>query len=225
MRSTSIDYAAELQRLASEWQVIAHDEDPVPHWQTQIARLNSDMLGLKASGQWRSGRRTLLSVLGVHHDEVLMCRGLAWLLTPDGWHGLGSRALVALLDFLDVDSTGADDASVVVEEARDDTRADIVVRFGSTTLLIEAKIWAFEQPRQCDRLAHYWADEAPTLVFLTRTGSPPTTAIESKSDWRSLAWSDLASLMDAVATEAGGDCDPGMLEYVRTMQIYGGRRA
>jgi len=48
---------------------------------------------LRDQGRWRGGHRTLMHALGIQHREVFLTAGLAWLLDPDGWHGLGSRVL------------------------------------------------------------------------------------------------------------------------------------
>ena len=223
MHPAPLDYEVEFARMRAQWLALVQAQDPVPVWTLEVERMRATHDRLRADGLWRTGRKTLLGVLGVHHDEVIMCRGLAWLLTPDGWHGLGARVLGGLLDHLGVDGAGAANATVVVEESRDDTRADIVVRFDTTAILIEAKIWALEQPRQCDRLAHQWAEESPALVFLTRAGHEPLTAVESRDAWHPLAWSDVASLIE-LAIKQSDECEPGVHEYLRTLQIYGGQR-
>lgn len=224
VHSTVASFAAEFERLRDEWLVVADEPDPTPGWDAELALMAAEVAALRANGVWRTGRKTLLGVLGLHHNELAMCRCLAWFLTPDAWHGLGASVLLRLLTHLDLDAEGAGDAVVAVEESRDDTRADIVVRFGSKTVLLEAKIWAGEQPTQCDRLAQNWADETPTLVFLTRAGSKPRTAIETGELWCCVAWSDVADFIE----QALGDrkeIDVGALEYLRTLRTYGGSRA
>lgn len=52
-----------------------------------------------------------------------MCSGLAWLLNPDGWHGLGSAVLNGLLAKIGVHAAGSASATVALEETRHDTRA------------------------------------------------------------------------------------------------------
>jgi hypothetical protein len=37
---------------------------------------------LKLQRKWLSGGYTLLHALGLHHNEVYICRALAWLLRP-----------------------------------------------------------------------------------------------------------------------------------------------
>lgn len=230
MGTSPLDHDAEFARVRSDWQQITPDPDPLPFWETELARMRADVAQLRADGMWRSGRRSLLGALEVHHSEVLMCRGLGWLLNPDGWHGLGTRFLDGLLAKLDVQTSVSASATLAIEEPRHDTRADLVIRSGTTTVLIEAKIWAWEQPNQCDRLARHWRSETPKLVFLTRDGRCPTTAVESKGLWLTLAWSDIAEVLDQVVNPGGvielpDGLDPGVSEYLRTLKIYGESRA
>jgi hypothetical protein len=174
-----------------------------------------------AAGSGRSGRKTLLGALGVHHNEVVMCRGLAWLLTPNAWHGLGSSVLDELLTAMGLPSGGSGAARVVVEESRENTRADIVVRFADTTVLIEAKMWAGEGPEQCQRLARLWDEEAPHLIFLTRSGSAPRSAGTSAGRWRTVTWTGIADIV-AAAIATCEKVDVGVQEYLRTLLVYGG---
>ena len=47
--------------------------------------------------------RTLLQALGLHHDELRLTAGLAWLLQPEGHHRLGDRVLQLFLQRVGVD--------------------------------------------------------------------------------------------------------------------------
>ena len=156
----------------------------------------------------------------MHHSEVLLCRGLAWLLTPDGWHGLGTRFLTGMLSALGIPSEGAEKAVVAVEETRGATRADVVVRLPEATLLIEAKVFAGEQQMQCDRLAAEWEHETPTLVFLTRRGTEPTSAVDSAGAWHTITWRQIATI--ARAARAPEEPSPGALDFIETLEQYGG---
>ena len=156
-----------------------------------------------------------MAALGLQFDEVALCRGLAWLLEPGGSHRMGHDPLHALLRDLDVPF--ADDAPIEirVEEARADTRADVVLRVGEHTVILEAKVFAGEQPRQADRLYKHWAGENLTLVFLTRTGHFPLTAKESQGMWVARAWRDVAALMRKVGD--GADPSAGAREFIETI--------
>lgn len=208
------------QRVCADWQDLTQKPSPVPDWELQFTEMAKEMATLRSSGQWRSGGRTLLYALGLHRDEVRLCRALAWLMTPDGWHGLGDLLLAGLLNHLELEVADTTNATIVTEEVRGQTRADIVARLGSRTLIIEAKVTAGEQPQQADRLAKGWADESPSLVFLTPEGGTPRTAVESAGQWRGVAWSDVAEAL-AWAVEQRPDCAPGARDMLETIQRYG----
>ena len=48
--------------------------------------------------------RTLMHALDIHYLELPLTAGLAWLLDPDGWHGLSSHVLSGLLNQLGTSS-------------------------------------------------------------------------------------------------------------------------
>jgi hypothetical protein len=223
VHAREVDYDA----MVAEWAALISDTSSMTRWETAYDEAVAAEAALRAAGHWRSGGRTLLHSLGLHHSELHLCAGLAWLLTPDGWHGLGPaflRAFLNELDLSDVDPRDAERALVVTEETISDTRADLVIRLpvSSRTVLVEAKVWAGEQDDQCDRLAQHWESESPVLVFLTRTGVAPATALRSHTRWRTLTWSRVAALLDEV-TRARDGWAPGVAEYLSTLEIYGGR--
>jgi hypothetical protein len=219
-REYSVDEAA-FQAVLDDWLSIGQEVNPVPDWELRIAVMVQEMRDLQASGHWRTGGRTLLHALGLHHDEVRLCRALAWLMTPDGWHGLGDRFLRSLLARIDIVVADTATASVVTEEINGSTRADIVLRVGSQTVLIEAKVSAGEQPAQADRLAAGWADESPRLIFLTPDGRTPTTAHDSREQWTGLAWREVAKTLEDIVDDHV-DCAPGVRDFLETLQRYGG---
>jgi PD-(D/E)XK nuclease superfamily len=96
--------------------------------------------------EWRSGGRTLLAALGLQFKEVVLCRGLAWLLDPGGGHQMGRYPLHAFLQDLDVSVSDEAPVEIHVEETLSNTRADIVLRVGGQTVILEAKVFAGEQP-------------------------------------------------------------------------------
>jgi hypothetical protein len=172
-----------------------------------------------------------MRVLDVHHHEVRLCRGLAWLLRPDGFHKGGTAFLERLLDLdqmpSDIPAESLTFARVVTEEPRwsNDgklTKADIVVTVAGRTILFEAKVAATEQPRQLDRLAELWSVDEPVLIFLTsRRGQTPITAVESRGRWKQLTWPEIADAFHPVL-EQSADISAGAREFVETMKAYGG---
>ena len=168
MSSTVGTNDAHFDDLRREWAAAS----PGSSWDDDFSRLTEEWRAV----EWRSGGTTLLVALGLQFNEVYLCRGLAWLLDPEGGHQMGRHPLHALLRSLDLPVIEDAPVEIRVEEGRADTRADLVLRVGGQTVIFEAKVLAGEQPRQADRLSEHWAGENPTLVFLTRTGYAPYTA-------------------------------------------------
>jgi hypothetical protein len=219
------DVETRLAQMSEEWSVILASSsgarELIASWEQSIDSMRREADSLRDEGRWRGGHRTLMHALGVQYREVFLTAGLAWLLAPDGWHGLGSRALSGLLGQLGLPSAVSYPVSVAVEETRSggDTRADLVVRMPGVTLLIEAKVYADEQPGQCDRLAEAWTDEEPTLVFLTLDGRLPYTAVTSAGLWHRLAWPQVAAVIADAASAS--ECAPGVLDLLATIEIFG----
>lgn len=219
------DAETRLAQMSDEWTVILADSPGdrgvIAGWEQSIDLMRREADSLRDQGRWRGGHRTLLHALGIQHREVFLTAGLAWLLDPDGWHGLGSRVLSGLLTQVGLPAAVSYPVSVAVEETRSggETRADLVVRMPGVTLLVEAKIYADEQPGQCDRLANKWMEEQPELVFLTLDGRLPHTAFTSAGRWHRLAWPQVAAVIADAARSS--DCAPGVLDLLATIEIFG----
>jgi hypothetical protein len=220
-----------MRHLATEWRSLltrvdaahaARDAKRLAEWHERLPRLAAETARLKAEGKWRSGPRTLLEVVGLHHRELPLVAALEWLLSPDGHHGLGDVVLAGFLQRVGVAYDRSAAVSVRREETRQDaggaTRADLVLRVGGTCVLVEAKVHAGEQVIQCDRLERLWRDEAPVLVFLTRRGDRPADAPLTAHMWRRLMWRDLASIAENAAADRVAA--PGVLDVVQTLRCF-----
>jgi hypothetical protein len=198
-----------------------HGATVVTQWQTTIGSLQALQQQLVSTGRWRGGPRTLLAALGVQHLELAMTAGLAWLLRPDGHHGLGDSVLRGLLAHLGAPAEAATGAvRIELEETRDKTRADLVVYGSKWTLVVEAKTFAPEQPGQLDRLHRHWqAEPEPYFVFLTRRGRPAKTAADSGDAWRAVIWGQIVEIALTAATSAT-NVSPGVYEYLATLEVY-----
>jgi hypothetical protein len=214
-----------LAHMSEEWDAIlassAGNPAVVAEWEQRISSMRSEVALLREEGCWRGGYRTLMHALGIRHREVYLTAGLAWLLDPDGWHGLGDKVLRGLLTQLGLSSAIKHPVLVSTEETRSvwDTRADLIVRMPGVTLLVEAKVYAGEQPDQCDRLADAWAAERPTLVFLTLDGGLPRTAVRSAGRWKRLTWHQVTAIVETAAGAPGSA--PGVRELLATLKILG----
>src|ERR1700722_6810109 len=126
------DAETRLAQMSEEWNAVlassADDQAVLADWEQSIDSMRREADSLRDQGRWRGGYRTLMHALGIQHREVFLTAGLAWLLDPDGWHGLGSRALSGLLGQLGLPPTVTYPVTVAVEETRSggETRADLV---------------------------------------------------------------------------------------------------
>ncbi|WP_430788090.1 PD-(D/E)XK nuclease family protein [Actinoplanes sp. G11-F43] len=191
---TVISYEQRLRELADEWAGITRAQ--VGQWESRLDELARETSEIKAAGRWRTGKRTLLEVLGVHNLEVKLVACLAWILRPEDHHGLGDQVVRGLFDRLGLPFDTAAPVRVTVEETRytqdgTRTRADLVVRVGGSCVVVEAKYNAKQHGDQCARLVKLWADEAATFVYLTRDGQDH----DAPSGWVTLTWHDIGKLM------------------------------
>ncbi len=134
-------------------------------------------------GYWNTVRTDIFGVIRAGRKEDFHNNMLAWLFDPFAPHGLSERFLrrfvSACCDSLSVDTEFLLKADVSREESAAESREDIVVRCPGLTLVIETKVDAAEQPRQCDRIfADHKDDPHVRFVFLTPTGRAPEKASE-----------------------------------------------
>jgi hypothetical protein len=175
---------------------------PTSVWEADMVRLSEEHDSLMRSGRWVIGAADMLSIIGRTRYESHHSAMLAWLLDPRGKHSLGTTLLASLLRLCgrsEVSDLHLHRARAEVEVPRSDTRADIVVSAPGVTLIIENKVDAGEQERQCERLyEHFGADPGAVFVFLTPTGRAPRTATgPAREAWTTLSYKDLARLVEA----------------------------
>jgi hypothetical protein len=225
--------------LAREWRALSPggglpDED-------RFLAMREEARAIRAAGRWATGPSDLLTVLGRHRDELVHSRLLRWLLRPTGRHGLGDAFLRAFLDTVWPGEGLADDAAAVRVELETtragvsetaaellEARADIVVYLDDIVIVIENKVDAGEQPRQCERLYRAWSDEATDVrfLFLTPTGrAPATTASEdARSAWRTLSYAQVRQALEgALAATAAVPAAMGrdsVAQYLATLRSW-----
>jgi hypothetical protein len=223
---TGRELESRLAAVSAAWRVLAAEEgaqdaEAVAGWGGRLELMKATHRDSLRSGRWRGGPRTLLAALDLQYRELAMTAGLAWLLRPDGHHGLGAGLLDGLLGHLELDVSGAEaGVRVVLEEQREETRADLVVYGDAWTIVVEAKTFAVEQYRQLDRLYAHWRDEpAPCFVFLTRGQRTPISAVDSRGHWRELTWEQVADIARVCATSTTGAAS-GVYDYIATLEAY-----
>ena len=148
-------------------------------------------------------------------------RVLGWLMTPTGRHGLGSAFLRAFLGEIWPEDRLIDDGPVTIaleltqsgESGMTgeilEARADIVIRTGSLVVVVENKVGAGEQPRQCERLYWAWANEPieTRWIYLTPSGRKPISAESgvARDAWACLSYPGVRRALGVALEEATGD--------------------
>ncbi len=121
-------------------QARARDAGKVTDWEASGREMSEREAEHFRRGRWRGGPRTLLAAMNVQHLGLMMTAGLGWLLRPDGHHGLGDRMLPSLASRVGLRSAAdVHRVRLVLEEQRDQTRADLLVYGPSWTIVVEAK--------------------------------------------------------------------------------------
>lgn len=204
-----IDEERRFDELKREWQTLVVDRRAVTmsEWQIVFDGIRRTYDDLVSSGHWLCGRDDLLWVIGVSRRETFHSAVLAWLLTPTRRHGMGAEFLKRFLACLEIqaDQARLHRARVQCEVARLETRADIVVWGEDFTLVIENKVDAGEQSRQCERLFDRFRDErSPFFVFLTPGGHEPQTTgrPEVKAQFKRLSYLHLIAVIDSITSES-----------------------
>lgn len=190
--------------LDSEWQslttpLIVRPPADVLGWEADVTLLASEQDALVHAGRWVVGADDILSIIRRARHEAHHSAMLAWLLDPLGKHGIGTSLLDRLLRHCGVnDAPSLRQARPALEVQRSGTRADIVVSGPGVTLVIENKVDAGEQSRQCDRLyEHFGSDPGVRFLFLTPTGRTPRTATgAARAAWAQLSYSVLADMIE-----------------------------
>ena len=132
---------------------------------------------------------------------------LAWLLNPTGRHGLGCALVRRMVEHCTVEPVPASLAvrTVAFSEWRNDREADLVVRGEDFTLVIENKVDASEQPRQCDDLYSNFKNEcarcscsSPPTAAKPRTATTPSALRAFKT----LSWPEVRAMIETALNES-----------------------
>lgn len=122
----------------------------------------------------------MFQALHMEQNEVVMCRFLADLLDPKGWHGRTDflESFLKRFDILELENAEKENlhfekTCVMTEYVIDNgRRIDIVLQHPNFFIPIEAKINARDQEGQCYDYSFY--TRSAKLVYLTKNGSDPS---------------------------------------------------
>ena len=173
----------------------------------------------------RSERFRPMEALGIAHREHSHSIFLAFLLDPDGKHGLQDRFLrdfIALAADSQPLTHGRENSLPLTAELainpdkvhihRERHNIDILIDClpQGPVIGIEAKIWAGEQDRQIERyqnrLASVYAARQGLMVFLTLDGRKPDTGVEDHEvPCVCIQWAAIAELIDGLLGSGEND--------------------
>lgn len=156
-----------------------HNKEELVELKALLGKISE--LGLKT---YEPDEANLFYMLGIEHNEVLICRLIKSLIQPDGLHGLGTKPLEMFLQQIGVTDFGElGKAEIKVEEeiisAR---RVDIVIYLENQVIPIEAKIWAKDQDKQLWDYYNYYKNryekfqtfKIDQIYYLTPDGKAPS---------------------------------------------------
>jgi len=188
--------------------------------ESNVYQLLTDVADVKKrfEAKWReTGEKyNLFMVAEIAHKEVIMCRVLADLLSPQGKHCQGSRYLRLFWETispklprqleLSIKNTKVT-AEYVIDENR---RIDITLEDGKIFVPIEVKIWAGDQPKQVADYHEFAKKKNKNnvnvpVLYLTVDGHEPSDFSKAgvgKDDYVSLSFKDdILTWLEACALE------------------------
>ena len=176
-------------------------------WREAMSEMRHEHDRLVSDGLWVTGPSAFLEIINLARDENTHSRMLAWLLKPTNRHGLGCALVRRLVEHCTGKPVSSSLAvrDVTFSQWRNGREADLVVRGDDFTLVIENKVDASEQPRQCDDLyANFKNETAPLFLFLTPNGRQPRTATTpcAQRAFTTLSWPDVRAMVEKASNES-----------------------
>lgn len=224
------DWRGALRAMERDWGEITarRTRTLLTEWGEAMTVMRRQHDRLVSDGVWLTGPAGFLDIVGLGRHENTHSRMLEWLLTPTARHGLGCGFVERLVEHCTRQPVPTPLAvrKVVFSEWRNDREADLVVWGRNFTLVIENKVDASEQPRQCDDLYENFKNEvAPLFLFLTPTGRKPHTATTPRSQraFKTLSWPEVRAMLEATLNEsapatARADAADVVRNYLRTLK-------
>ena len=223
-------WQAHVSAMERQWSEISARRTRVlvADWRAAMSEMRRRHDRLVADRLWLTGPSDFLAIVGRARDENTHSRVLAWLLTPTARHGLGCGLVTRLVTHCTGRPALAPLAvtSVKCSLWRNGREADLVVWGEDFTLVIENKVDAGEQLKQCDDLYENFKNEtAPLFLFLTPDGRGPRTATtpDAQRAFKTLSWREVRAMIEKTLNEsrptagAAGAVDL-VVNYVRTLK-------
>ena len=223
-------WEAQFRAMEREWGEVSarRTRARVASWRGAMSEMRRQQDRLVLTAVWVAGPSDFLAIVDQARAENTHSRMLQWLLKPTGRHGLGNGLVRRLVEHCTGEPAPASLAvrDVAFSQWRNDREADLVVWGEDFTLVIENKVDATEQPRQCDDLyANFKDEKAPRFLFLTPDGREPLTATTpgALGAFRTLSWPEVRAMIEAALNEtrpasARAVAVDVVRNYLRTLQ-------
>ena len=223
-------WQAHVRAMAQQWSEIyaRRTGGLVAAWQGTMSEMRRQHHDLVAGGLWLTGPSDFLAIVDLARHENTHSRVLEWLLTPTARHGLGCGLVRRLVTHCTGKPAPAPLAvtNVKFSQWRNDREADLVVWGEEFTLVIENKVDADEQPRQCEDLYENFRSEiAPLFLFLTPGGREPRTATTPAAQraFNTISWRELRAMIETTLGEprpatGATDAVDVVVNYLRTLE-------
>ena len=183
----------------------------------------------------------IFKTLRMEQNEVVMCRFLADLLDPNGWHGCGTKFLegflqeVVKLDLQEVarleriENVRLESTCVMAEYLIDNgRRIDIMIQNPAFSIPIEAKINARDQQGQCYDY-HFYARNAK-LIYLTKKVDDFLTAWSSAAadgtgklkneEICHISWREISKWLESVALRETPEASILVQQYIKAIESF-----
>ncbi len=210
-----------MARLQSEWR-----EAQTAAWATGLAVAEAEYRLLCSHDLWQESPADFFWVVGIGRKELQHSRMLGWLLDPKQGHGLGATFAEAMLRL----AVGKRPERITVRSVRREetrwtqagceTRADLVVYGDGFILVIEVKVDADEQCRQCDRLIEcFGTRDGVSYVFLSPDSKPPVT--DTNGRFQTVHWWQVRRALEEALNGAPSGSAPDQAlarNYVLTLR-------
>lgn len=202
---TTTSYVDRFREMRRQWERL--DSARVEQWIRTMRNMSAHQQRLVREGLWLSGPSDLMAIMRRERDELAHTYILRWLLDPMGRHRLGTAVVERLVAHCGGDTDGDSVAVRRVDASYKGKgrEADIVVWGRSFTLVIEIKVDADEQRRQCEDLfKNFRREVGPLFLFLTPDGRRPRTAYspEARRAFKVLSWRQVHEMIECAALDA-----------------------
>jgi hypothetical protein len=198
---------------------LSHESEIRKEYRSLINDLDFDRIELELKSP------NIFNVLGISRTEIRHSNFLAWLLNPNGSHGLGNIFLVKFLREISTSdiTTDLDELEIEnlnyssVEIRREWNNIDLLIVFDSLVICVENKIDSQDHSNQLSRYRTIVNDSfkqfKKVFVYLTPFGESPNS-IEDRDYYTPFSYESIVEQADKVLKIHGKSLSNSVFQYV-----------